>query len=168
MRYCCYNYSQPRMFYQLNFSSERYVTFMYQNAVTSNCSVILLFVCWLPYSFERFPIELPETIRVNIVPGDLASYAQARGDCLNNWLLSPLVQLCLSQLLDLRFLEFLFIKSLLHSVVSTSLVCYKLCVNLFCTIKLMPLSQERWGPGFNQSYGVTNLTFLACSFVYNF
>lgn len=35
----------------------------------------------LPYSFERFPVELPETIKVNLVPGEFASYAQARGDC---------------------------------------------------------------------------------------
>ena len=34
----------------------------------------------LPHSFERLPIELPETLRVNLVPGELASYAQARGD----------------------------------------------------------------------------------------
>lgn len=34
----------------------------------------------LPCSFERFPVELPETIKVNLVPGELASYAQARGD----------------------------------------------------------------------------------------
>ena len=40
------------------------------------------YVMILPYSFERFPVELPETIKVNLVPGELASYAQARGDSL--------------------------------------------------------------------------------------
>lgn len=42
--------------------------------------VLCIVMFLLPHSFERFPIELPETIRVNIVSGEFASYAQARGD----------------------------------------------------------------------------------------
>lgn len=68
-------------------------------AYTSGFARWTLFLCapshhccvWLLHSFERFPIEFPETLRVNLVPGELASLAQARGDlvCCHLWFVFP-------------------------------------------------------------------------------